>query len=242
MCDMKKLFDYNKKDQLLYEKQYLFIKGFAMGRNYVNTLKSLPVARKLHDGQYRKGTTIVDGEKVRLPYLCHPLKVCSTLISLNLPLSDEELDVLYSVAILHDTIEDGQFNEDDTELMTEYQVSPQIYRVIRSLSKQKGLSAEELSVYYTAIQQDKICLLVKMADRSHNVEDLYNIPNIPKYVQETRNYIYPMAAYAKLHWPELSNGVTILKSKIVSLTESTEALIEIYEERLRTAKQQLKQE
>lgn len=32
-----------------------------------------------------------------------------------------------------------------------------------------------------------------------------------KYVKETRTYIYPMASYMKENYPELSNGVTILK-------------------------------
>ena len=71
-----------------------------------------------------------------------------------------------------------------------------------------------------------------MADRSHNVEDLYNmsIEKLHIYVKETRNYIYPLSTYAKAHYPELSNGVTILKSKIVSLTELTETLVCQYDD------------
>ena len=71
-----------------------------------------------------------------------------------------------------------------------------------------------------------------MADRSHNVGDLYNmsIEKLHIYVKETRNYIYPLSTYAKAHYPELSNGVTILKSKIVSLTELTETLVCQYDD------------
>ena len=67
-------------------------------------------------------------------------------------------------------------------------------------------------------------MLVKLADRSHNVEDLYNmkIEKIHKYVKETRTWIYPLCAYGKANYPELSNGLTILKNKIRSLTELTE--------------------
>ena len=32
----------------------MFIKGFAFGKNLQQVLVSLPIARKLHDGQYRK--------------------------------------------------------------------------------------------------------------------------------------------------------------------------------------------
>ena len=65
-----------------------------------------------------------------------------------------------------------------------------------------------------------------MADRSHNVEDLYNMKNIPKYIHETKTYFInhndSIVAYGKQNYPELSNALTVLKSKILSLTEATE--------------------
>ena len=42
--------------------------------------------------------------------------------------------------------------------------------------------------------------------------------------------IYPLTTYGKANYPELSNGFTILKAKIVSLTECTETIIDIYEQ------------
>ena len=99
------------------------------------------------------------------------------------------------------------------------------------LSKHHGATEAELNYYFNAIKRNKFALLVKMADRSHNVEDLYNmsVQKLHKYVKETRDYIYPLSTYAKAHYPELSNSVTILKSKIVSLTELTETLVSKYD-------------
>ena len=87
---------------------------------------------------------------------------------------------------------------------------------------------------FNRIKKNKIALLIKMSDRSHNVEDLYNkkLEKLHKYVDETRQYIYPLSSYAKQNYPELSSGVTILKSKIVSLTECTETIVDLYEEKL----------
>ena len=67
------------------------------------------------------------------------------------------------------------------------------------------------------------------------MEDLYimKIEKLHKYVRETRNYIYPLCTYAKANYPELSNGITILKSKIVSLTELTETIVDMYEDKLK---------
>ena len=52
--------------------------------------------------------------------------------------------------------------------------------------------------------------------------------NIPKYIKETRDYFISkggICSYAKANYPEITNGVTILKSKILSLTEATEVVM-----------------
>ena len=227
---------YNTDEEYLYSKSYLFIKGMAVGCKFVNTLKALPLARKFHDGQHRKGLVEIDGKKVHLPYILHVLKVCSTLISLNLPLNHDELDILYACAILHDSLEDAEqyFPKGGIELVTDYGFPKEVLEVIQLLSKHSGADEYELSEYFNRIKKNKLALLIKMADRSHNVEDLYSmrLEKLYKYVIETRNYIYPLSSYAKQNYPELSNGVTILKSKIVSLTELTETMVELYEEKL----------
>lgn len=251
---------YNINEEYLYNRTYLFIKGYAEGRNYRNTLKALPLARKMHDGQHRKGVQEVevinhiiemvvddsipnnDGtimkpvvkdvhEKilVHLPYILHCLKVCSTLISLNIPLTDEEMDILLACAILHDTLEDCDkyFPKGGEEYVTEYGFPPEVRDVIQLLSKHEGSTPLELNIYFNAIKKNKIALLVKMADRSHNVEDLYNMKNIPKYIQETKEYFLiknSMVTYGKQNYPELSNALTVLKSKILSLTEEAEVM------------------
>lgn len=227
---------YNTEEEYLYVKPYLFIKGVASGCQYIYTLKALPLARKFHNGQYRKGLVEVNGKMVHLPYLLHCLKVCSTLISLGLPLSHKDLDILYASAILHDSLEDAEkyFPKGGMELVTDYGFPEEVYEIVKLLSKPAHADEYELSEYFNGIKKNQLALLVKMADRSHNVEDLYSmrIEKLHKYVKETRTYIYPLSNYAKQNYPELSNGITILKSKIVSLTELTETLVNMYEEKL----------
>ena len=228
---------FNIDEEFMYNKPYLFIKGYATGRCLKYTLKALPLARKIHNGQYRKGNVEIDGKQCQLPYLLHCLKVCSTLISLSLPLNDEELDLLLCESILHDAIEDNDdfFKNGGRELITEYDFPEEVYETIKLLSKYSGADEFELSEYFNKIKKNKFALLIKLADRSHNVEDLYimKIEKLHKYVRETRNYIYPLCTYAKANYPELSNGITILKSKIVSLTELTETIVDMYEDKLK---------
>lgn len=231
---------FNIDEEFMYNKSYLFIKGYATGRGLKCTLKALPLARKIHNGQHRKGFVEINGKQCQLPYLLHCLKVCSTLISLSLPLNDKELDLLLCESILHDSIEDndGQFKNGGHELVTEYGFPEEVYETIRLLSKYSGADEFELNDYFNKIKKNKFALLIKLADRSHNVEDLYTmkIEKIHKYVKETRDYIYPLCTYAKSNYPDLSNGITILKSKIVSLTELTETIVNMYEDKLRETK------
>ena len=225
---------HNVEEEYLYAKPYIFIKGFASNGKFIYTLKALPLARKFHNGQYRKGLVEVNGKMVKLPYILHCLKVCSTLISLGLPLSNEDLDILYASALLHDSLEDAEeyFPKGGIELVNEYGFPKEVYNIVKLLSKHAGSDEYELNEYFNNIKKNRLALLIKLADRSHNVEDLYSmkIEKLHKYVNETRTYIYALAKYAKESYPELSNGVTILKAKIVSLTELTETLVEMHEE------------
>lgn len=227
---------FNVEEAFLYDKTYLFIKGYATALKLPQTLRALPLVRKFHNGQYRKGEVIIDGQSYRLPYVLHVLKVCSTLISLRLPIRTDELDNLLAAALLHDSIEDCEqyFPKGGSELVSEYHFSQKVYEAVKLVSKRSGATEEELNDYFNQIKRNRLAILIKLADRSHNVEDLYVMKpeKLHKYVQETRNWIYPLTTYGKANYPELSDGFTILKAKIVSLTECTETIINIYENEL----------
>lgn len=233
---------FNVEEAFLYDKTYLFIKGYATALRLPQTLRALPLVRRFHNGQYRKGEVIVNGQSYRLPYVLHVLKVCSTLISLRLPLKADELDNLLAAALLHDSLEDcsDYFPKGGIELVNEYHFSPKVLEAVKLVSKRSGATEEELDEYFNQIKRNKYAILIKLADRSHNVEDLYVMKpeKLHKYVRETRTWIYPLTTYGKANYPELSDGFTILKAKIVSLTECTETLINIYEEELQKEREE----
>lgn len=231
---MKIVESYNTDESFLYDKTYLFIKGYATALNLNYTLKALPLARKFHNGQYRKGEVIIDGKSYKLPYVLHVLKVCSTIISLHLPLEERDLDILLASALLHDSLEDCKeyFPTGDTDLMTIYGFPKEVYQIVTSVSKRSGATEPELDEYFNKIKKNRLALVIKLADRSHNVEDLYVMKpeKIIKYIHETKDYLYPLATYGKANYPELSNGLTILKNKIRSLTEQAECFYNMYNE------------
>ena len=110
---------YNTEEEYLYEKSYNFIKGYALALKLTNTLRALPLVRIAHNGQYRQGMTLVNGQEVRLPYVLHVLKVCSTLISLDLELPKDTYDIMLASSLCHDLLEDcgDRFKEDGENLV-----------------------------------------------------------------------------------------------------------------------------
>ncbi len=211
---------FNEQDTNQYIKSYMFIKGFAFAKNLQQTLIALAVARHFHDGQYRKDGT---------PYICHPLKVCSTLISYGI-----EDDIILASALCHDVLEDCQdkLPLGGKELVTEYGLSQEVIDVVTLLSKESGLDDHQLSIYFDRIKKNPKALLVKLSDRLHNSSTLYEftIPKMHKYIRETSMFLIPMASYGKRFYPQYSTALSILKSNIYSLNHSMEIMLQKFEE------------
>ena len=135
----EKIFKWDDTDISHYIKSYMFIKGYSVAKNLNQTTVALALAQNLHEGQYRK-----DG----MPYIQHPLKVCTTLISYGI-----EDDVILAAALLHDILEDCQdkLPLNGKELITEFHLSKEVFDIISILTKESGLTQNELSVYFERI-------------------------------------------------------------------------------------------
>lgn len=212
--------DFNQEDTFKYIETYMFIKGYAVAKQLNQTLIALAVARHFHDGQYRKG-----GD----PYICHPLKVCSTLISYGI-----DDDIILASALCHDVLEDckEKLPYGGNELITEYKLSPEVIKVVSLLSKEPGLDDYELSLYFDRIKRDPRALLIKLSDRLHNSSTLYSftLPKMKKYIRETNMFLIPMASYGKRYYPQYTNALSILKNNIYSLNHSMEIMLSKIEE------------
>lgn len=218
--------EFNKDDETIYTKSFMFIKGFCIAENYEQTLIALAIARKLHDGQYRK-----DGS----PYITHPLKVCSTLIDCGI-----RDDITLAASLLHDILEDCQdkLPLDGRELISEFSLNKEVLDICKILTKESDLDQHELSLYFNRIKRDPKALLIKLADRLHNSATLYAFSpdKLKKYTKETNDFILPMASYGKLYYPKYTNAISILKSNIYSLNHSMEVVVESYENHLKEIK------
>lgn len=221
--------EFSQKDTSIYIKSFMFIKGVAIAKGYSQTLIALALARRLHEGQHRR-----DGS----PYVLHPLKVCSTLISYGI-----DDDAVFAAALLHDVLEDcsDKLPLGGKELVSEYGLSHEVMDIVSLCTKESGLDQHELSVYFDKIRKNPKALLVKLADRLHNSCTLYTFKHdkLKEYIAETNNFIIPMAQYGKSYYPQYANALSILKSNIYSLNHSMEIITDIYDAHISELEEEL---
>ncbi|MDQ3075412.1 MAG: HD domain-containing protein, partial [Pseudomonadota bacterium] len=128
------------------------------------------------------------------PYFSHPIEVAGILTELKL---DAETIV---TAILHDTIEDTVATPEQIEKLFGANVARLVDGVTK-LSKIEAQSeneraAENLRKFLLALSDDIRVLLVKLADRLHNMRTLHHVPNEDKrrrIAKETMDIYAPLA-------------------------------------------------
>ena len=147
---------------------------------------------RVHDGQMR-----LSGE----PYLSHPLEVAYIL-------ADMRLDVeSIAAALLHDVIEDTPTTREDIEDM----FGPGVAHIVSGVTKLSALpfsnkvaqQAESLRKMILAMADDIRVVLIKLADRIHNMRTLkyHKTPQKQASIaQETLDIYAPIAARLGIFW------------------------------------------
>jgi guanosine-3',5'-bis(diphosphate) 3'-pyrophosphohydrolase len=133
------------------------------------------------------------------PYFSHPIEVAAILTDLKLD------DATIAAALLHDTIEDTAATRAEIDGL----FGPDIGRLVEGLTKLKKLDlvtkeakqAENLRKLLLAIADDVRVLLIKLADRLHNMRTLHYMPEASRrrVAEETLDIYAPLAGRMGMH-------------------------------------------
>ncbi len=150
---------------------------------------AIDFATKSHKGQKRKS-----GD----PYISHPLAVADSLIQWGM-----DIDSVLA-GVLHDTVEDTEATLDQIEALFGHDVAFLVDGVTKVSQARAGMkdladylpqTKDNLSKLLIAVGQDVRVIIIKLADRLHNLSTLQHMPvdKQVKIARESLEVFAPMA-------------------------------------------------
>ncbi|MBU1348609.1 RelA/SpoT family protein [Patescibacteria group bacterium] len=157
-----------KPDQM-YERLVEMIRGYNPQADFDKVQRAYVFAKIAHEGQKR-----ATGE----PYIIHPLATAMTLAEMRLPTT------IIAAGLLHDVPEDTARTVEDVEK----EFGPDVAKLCEGITKvgkikYRGIDRyiENLRKMFLAMAEDVRVVIIKFADRLHNLETLEGIPPKKQY-------------------------------------------------------------
>lgn len=168
-----------------YEELLRKIKKYHPSEQFELVEKAFKLAKEAHGSQVRKS-----GE----PYLIHPIAVANILAELEL---DKESII---AGILHDVVEDTEYTIEDIEREFNAEIAllvdgvTKLTRINYNVDKEE-LQAENYRKMFLAMAKDIRVILIKLADRLHNLRTLKYMPEHKQVAKakETLDIYAPLA-------------------------------------------------
>ena len=146
---------------------------------------------KVHEGQER-----LSGE----PYLVHPLEVAGILVEMRMD------EVTVAAGLLHDTIEDTLTTPDELRRLFGEPVAFLVEGLTKiakiEFTSLRERQAENFRKMLIAMSRDIRILMIKLADRLHNMRTLRYMPDESRHrvAQETLDIYVPLAHRLGIYW------------------------------------------
>ncbi len=169
-----------------YDKLFLSLRYFLIGRRYNTALKAFDLARRYHTGKRKDNIT---------PELQHQVEIALYVITLK-DVMDEEMTI--AASMLHDLKEDYPVRDGEITAITG---SSYLEDVCNTLNK-KG---KDYDLYFSEIAKSPTTSIVKGADRIHNINSMGGVWSAEKqqsYVDEVKKYFLPMLKTSRSLFPE----------------------------------------
>lgn len=146
-------------DQLIEQFKAKYSLVFSEQKDLLDKILDFAILK--HDGQFR-----ANGE----PYIHHPVEVANILIDLGLDVA------AIGAALLHDTVEDTTATESDICSLFGEEIAELVMGVTKlakyTFNSKEDEQAENFRRMYFAMAKDLRVILIKLADRLHNMRTI----------------------------------------------------------------------
>jgi len=167
------------------------IQNYNPRSNSDNIRKAYAYGKKMHEGQVRQS-----GD----PYFSHPIAVAAILTEQRLD------DATLITALLHDTIEDTKSTFTEVTQLFGPEVADLVDGVTKltnlQLSSAQSKQAENFRKLFMAMSKDLRVILVKLADRLHNMRTIKSMKQEKQHqkARETMEIFAPLAGRMGMQW------------------------------------------
>ena len=167
------------------------IQNYNPRSNSDNIRKAYAYGKKMHEGQVRQS-----GD----PYFSHPIAVAAILTEQRLD------DATLITALLHDTIEDTKSTFTEVSQLFGPEVADLVDGVTKltnlQLSSAQSKQAENFRKLFMAMSKDLRVILVKLADRLHNMRTIKSMKQEKQHqkARETMEIFAPLAGRMGMQW------------------------------------------
>jgi (p)ppGpp synthase/HD superfamily hydrolase len=171
-----------------YNKLFISLKYYLVGKRYYKALEALTYARAHHTGTRKDGVS---------PELMHQIEIALYITTLK-DLVDEEKFIV--AALLHDVMEDYNISHQEMEA----KFGKESTNIVWLLTKKHQGNTKDPNHYFSELSKDPVASIVKGADRIHNVQSMIGVfspEKQKKYVQEVKDHFLPMIKRAKDNFP-----------------------------------------
>jgi len=184
MLELVDTIEIEKPEEKLIHRLCSVLQGYMEPAQIDEVLRAYEFSAAAHHGQFRKS-----GES----YICHPIAVATILAEMRMDING------IVAAILHDVVEDTSISKENIRTTFNDQVAELVDGVTKltqiDSKSQAEAQAENVRKMFLAMANDLRVIMVKLADRLHNMQTLGAMPTRKKrrIARETLDIYAPIA-------------------------------------------------
>lgn len=205
-------------------KQVVYLRGYFAGMGFTQSQKAMELVLRYHKGERKDGS----------PEASHLLEVATIVLgALHERSNSSDLDEIVAAALLHDLVEDysRQYSENALRMDFNLGVCQPVMNVCKPADFKK--TREYREAYFRKIQSCPRSIIVKGADRLHNIRSMVNGFPVEKrelYILEVEEWFYPMMKFGERQYPEFKFVIMTLRKTIETELEMIKRINQLEKE------------